>query len=267
VPGPEERRNRSPWERDKPVSKLPRAGRPVAPAPRRRWPVRLSVVLAILAGVGLLIGWLALETPGSMESSDDQIGLVRHLAWLLVLLPAVALVGRYRARAAIRDAALWFGVLGLLVVGYAYRGELARIAGRVGAELVPHRGTVADGGGTIAFRAARDGHFHVEAAVDGVPVRFMVDTGASNVVLSPADARRLGFDLAKLSFHQVFHTANGMVRGAPVTFAEVRIGPIALRDVRASVNGADMSRSLLGMSFLNRLGGYTVENGTLTLRQ
>ena len=95
----------------------------------------------------------------------------------------------------------------------------------------------------------------------------MVDAGASNVVLSPADARRLGFDLARLSFHQVFRTANGMVRGAPVTLAEIRIGPIELHNVRASVNGADLSQSLLGMSFLDRLAGYSVENGTLTLRQ
>lgn len=262
---PEERRNQSPWERRNSVTRLPRARGPGAPS-RGSWPVRLLVALAILVGIGLLIAWLALETPGSLDDREDQVDFVRHFAWLLVILPAVALVGRYRARAAVRDAALWLGILGLLIVGYAYRGELVQIADRVTAELVPHHGA-ATGGGTITFRAARDGHFHVEAAVDGVPVRFMVDTGASSVVLSPADARRLGFDVAKLSFHQVFHTANGMVRGAPVTFAEIRIGPIALRNVRASVNGADMGQSLLGMSFLDRLAGYGVENGTLTLRQ
>ena len=55
--------------------------------------------------------------------------------------------------------------------------------------------------------------------------------------------------------------------GAPITLPQIRIGPIEVRDVPASVNGVPLNASLLGMSFLERLSGYRVENGTLTLRQ
>ena len=84
---------------------------------------------------------------------------------------------------------------------------------------------------------------------------------------SSADARRLGFDPDALAYTQVYSTANGTVRGAPVILREVAVGPIRVRDVAASVNDAPMAGSLLGMSFLGRLSAYEVSNGSLTLRQ
>ena len=123
------------------------------------------------------------------------------------------------------------------------------------------------GDAAISFRANAQGHFVVEADVDGTALRFLVDTGASDVSLSPADAERLGFDLAGLDYTRRYRTANGMIRGAPVRLARVAIGPIVLDDVRASVNEAAMKHSLLGMSFLERLSGYEVARETLTLRR
>jgi aspartyl protease family protein len=75
----------------------------------------------------------------------------------------------------------------------------------------------------------------------------------------------LGFDLKSLKFTRVYHTANGTVRGAPVRLRQITLGPIAMRDVRASVNEAPMTSSLLGMSFLSRLSSYKVSKDTLTL--
>ena len=121
-------------------------------------------------------------------------------------------------------------------------------------------------GNDVVIRAGNHGHFVAEVTVDGTDVRFLVDTGASDVVLSPADAERLGFDPARLRFSKFYRTANGTVRGAPVRLSEMKIGPIRVTDVRASVNEADMNRSLLGMSFLNRLSGYAVEGGRLILK-
>ena len=105
----------------------------------------------------------------------------------------------------------------------------------------------------------------VEALVDGTALRFLVDTGATDVVLSPADAQRLGFDLSSLSFTQLYNTANGTVRGAPVRLRNVSLGPIQLRDVRASINEAPMRSSLLGMSFLGRLSSFEIRGDSLTL--
>jgi clan AA aspartic protease (TIGR02281 family) len=114
--------------------------------------------------------------------------------------------------------------------------------------------------------AGAGGHFLVEAVVNGAPVTFLVDTGASDVVLTTADAERLGFRPENLRFTQRFATANGEVRAAPVVLREVRIGQFSLFDMPASVNEAPLRVSLLGMSFLKRLHGYSVEDGRLILR-
>ncbi len=113
--------------------------------------------------------------------------------------------------------------------------------------------------------AGPQGHFVLEAMVDGVPITFLLDTGASEIVLTMADARRLGLDPRRLEFSQRFGTANGEVQGAPVRLREVRVGQFSLYDLDASVNAAPLPISLLGMSFLNRLHGYRVEDRRLIL--
>jgi aspartyl protease family protein len=114
--------------------------------------------------------------------------------------------------------------------------------------------------------AGPHGHFLVEAVVNGVPIDFMVDTGASHVVLSLQDARKLGFMPDHLQFTQKFQSANGTVRAAPVELRELRIGQLRLFDLEASVNGGPLPISLLGMSFLQRLSSYEVARGRLILR-
>ena len=114
--------------------------------------------------------------------------------------------------------------------------------------------------------AGPSGHYVIEAMVNGAPVTFLVDTGASEVVLTLDDARRIGLEPRTLAFTQRFSTANGEVRGAPVVLREIRIGQFSLPDVAASVNEAPLALSLLGMSFLEQLRGYEVDRGRLILR-
>jgi aspartyl protease family protein len=106
----------------------------------------------------------------------------------------------------------------------------------------------------------------IDAEVNGVPISFLVDTGASDVVLTQDDAETLGFQPRSLDFSQRYHTANGIVRAAPVTLRELRIGQFSLYELAAAVNEAPLGISLLGMSFLERLAGYEVDDGRLILR-
>ncbi len=141
----------------------------------------------------------------------------------------------------------------LLVGGYSYRGELRPFADRILGELDPSRPRTDNSlpaKGSVIFTMADDGQFHIRAEAGGVPVSFILDTGASDVMLTPADARRLGFDPANLAYTRRYETANGTVEGAPVTLPAVDLGPIHLTDVAASVSRADGGSSLLGMSFL-----------------
>ena len=116
------------------------------------------------------------------------------------------------------------------------------------------------------IHAGPQGHFMVDAVVNGEPVEFMVDTGASHVVLTLEDARKLGFSASNLDFTHQFESANGVVRAAPVALREFRVGQFQLYDLEAFVNGGPLPISLLGMSFLERLSGYGVARGRLVLR-
>jgi aspartyl protease family protein len=125
-----------------------------------------------------------------------------------------------------------------------------------------------DGAGDLehVIHAGPHGHFLVDAVVNGVPVDFMVDTGASSIVLTLEDARTLGYRQADLDFSQRFQSANGTVRAAPVTLREIRVGQLTLYDLEASVNGGPLPISLLGMGFLRELRSYEVARGRLILR-
>ena len=118
----------------------------------------------------------------------------------------------------------------------------------------------------LVLRSSRNGHFTLEAEVDGTPIDFMVDTGATTVVLSPADASRVGLNPATLDYNAVFETGNGRTRVALVTLDELTIGSLDLYDVEAAVITKPMSMSLLGMSALERLDGYEVHGDQMILR-
>jgi aspartyl protease family protein len=117
----------------------------------------------------------------------------------------------------------------------------------------------------LVYRADGSGHFYVEAAVNGTPIRFLVDTGATVVALSPEDARAAGLSPASLSFSERMSTAHGEARAARARLREVRLGQLAVEQVAAVVMEQPMAVSLLGMSFLSRLDGYTIRDGVLTM--
>lgn len=119
--------------------------------------------------------------------------------------------------------------------------------------------------GTESYRARQGNQFFVEATVDGHPVHFVVDTGATLVSLTPADARAIGFDLDQLDWSVKTETANGNGLNARVVLKELRLGSIAEFDVPAIVMRAPGSPSLLGMSFLSRLRSWEIRDGVLTI--
>jgi aspartyl protease family protein len=118
----------------------------------------------------------------------------------------------------------------------------------------------------MAIMADRDGSFTVYGDVQGTQVKFIVDTGASEIILSPADARRAGIDVERLNFDMPFETANGTVAGARVRLGSLTIGSIHFTDVPVIVNRAEMNGSLLGMTFLRRLDGFEIRGRQLLLR-
>ena len=125
--------------------------------------------------------------------------------------------------------------------------------------------TPAAGSPSQVLKAA-DGHYWADALIEGRAVRVMVDTGASDVALTRADAARLGLKLAPDDFSGTVITASGPVRAAPVELQAVAVAGARVERVEALVVEAGLPHSLLGMSYLGRLSSFSATPASLTLR-
>lgn len=184
-----------------------------------------SIVYLALLGTAIALSHLVANR-GNLGRVARQAAL-----WALIFLGAIAVVGLWPT---IRDT------------------------------VVPRQAVLQDGR-QITVPMSADGHFYLSLDLNGVPVRFVVDTGASEMVLSARDAARIGLDPGTLIYSGRAMTANGMVQTAPVRLATVALGPVVDQGVRAVVNQGELRESLLGMSYLNRFSRLEIANGRLVL--
>jgi aspartyl protease family protein len=168
---------------------------------------------------------------------------------------------------ALRWALLWGGIAFLCVAVIDRGGALFRLRpdAPAGDRPVETRAAVAPPPvDSRSYPADANGHVVVEAEIDGVPLRLLVDTGASLVSLTPRDALAVGIEPDRLSFTGRAVTANGVTPLAPVTLRDIRIGQLVVENVPAAVF-QNLDVSLLGMSFLARLRSYRMEDGRFTI--
>lgn len=158
-----------------------------------------------------------------------------------------------------QQAAIW----GLIFVGtIAAIGLWSDIRDTV----VPSQSYI-DGMATVEVPRAPDGHYYLDLEIDGTTVRFVIDTGASDVVLTKGDAQRVGIDVDNLFFGDIANTANGEVRTARVRLKNVKLGEIVDLSLGASVNAGEMRTSLLGMTYLQRYSKIELGGGKMVLRR
>jgi aspartyl protease family protein len=226
--------------------------------------VYIWLIVLVIFGVGL---WFLFDLfPGSLSSESDMVHLVRSISILALISSGLLFKRRINFGEGFRNIAIWIGIAAILVLAYSYQDMFKSVASRIAAELLPGRPVVVSEG-IVSLTRGDDGHFHVTGTANGIRLEFLIDTGATGISLSPDDAERLGVDLSTLRYTQIFQTANGMGRGAPWQLDRLAIGLIEFQNVAVSINEAEMSTSLLGMSFLNRLGSFEIKGRKLTLRQ
>ena len=198
-----------------------------------------------------------------MQESDYQNFI--YLALLLVLLVSSLLSRRdLDFKKVLKYLAAWAAVGFVVVALYAYRFEFSDFKSRIAGELNPAKARVGKEGELI-INLAQDGHFYLNTKINGAPIRFMIDTGASDLVLSIADAKKVGIDVKNLNFNKVYQTANGKSFGASIVLEEVEVANVKFVKVGASVNNAPMGVSLLGMSFLRQFRKYEFYQDRLVL--
>jgi aspartyl protease family protein len=123
-------------------------------------------------------------------------------------------------------------------------------------------------GRSLMIEANRQGHFQVDARIEGRHLDFMVDTGASVVALRESDAAQVGIHPMLVDYTARVSTANGTIKAAPAKLDRVEVGGITVYDVQALVLPDDaLGVNLLGVSFLSRLKRYEYANGRLVLEQ
>ena len=121
--------------------------------------------------------------------------------------------------------------------------------------------------GAIIIPKEIDGHFHLTLTINDRPIDFLVDTGASDIVLTREDAARVGFDPNRLDYWGMANTANGTVRLATIRLETIRLGEFIDKNIRASVNKAPMEKSLLGMRYLSKFSAIEISNDQMILKR
>ncbi|WP_010297656.1 retropepsin-like aspartic protease family protein [Candidatus Odyssella thessalonicensis] len=221
----------------------------------------LMIVLGII-GI-LFIGWLNWQFPHALTSSDS----IADIIWCVVILGALipSLASQMGASQAAKYATIWGSIFIVFLIGYSFREDLHGVSDRIKSNLFPYA-AVQTGNAHISFTKAVDGHFYIEAEINHTPVLFMVDTGATRTTLTLADAKRLGVDVENLSYNEPIHTASGMDFVATTQLTDIKVGDLTLMGISASVSKNLKGHSLLGMNFLKKLKGFTVEGNRLTLQ-
>jgi clan AA aspartic protease (TIGR02281 family) len=115
----------------------------------------------------------------------------------------------------------------------------------------------------IRIKAEADGHYYIKGSADGIPLEFMIDTGASSIVLPKEVAERL--NVGPLNFDLPTYTANGVTQSAQITIRKLTIGPYTVSDIPAWANGGPLDTPLLGMKWLRLFRSIEIENGVMTL--
>lgn len=186
-----------------------------------------------------------------------------HLIYLVMLLGAVVFwfiaANRHAMGKMVQQALIW----GLIFVGViAAIGLWEDIRHTV----IPRQAVFSEAG-RIEVPRSPDGHYYLTLDVNGAPIRFVVDTGASSIVLLERDAEAAGIDLSRLRYTGTAMTANGAVRTARVVLDEIGLEGMEDRRVTAFVNEGEMAESLLGMSYLQRFDRLEISGGRLILER
>lgn len=223
----------------------------------------IGVALVVAIGLALLIS----ADAGSIVGLDpsDTARLVAGLA-ILILVAGSMFMRRQRLGEMLGNLMLWVGIFGIAVGVYSYRHDLGNFGNRVLAELTPGAAVVDIESGTATFRRSFGGSFRINAGINGHDTHMIFDTGASAVVLTRADAKAAGLPIDTLDYIVPVKTANGTGRAALVTIDTITVGDITRHNIRAYVTdrGA-LETSLLGMTFLETLHGYAVQQDSLVL--
>lgn len=198
-----------------------------------------------------------------MNNGFDTANLIYSSILMLFFAIAMIRYGRSQIGQKLKFLLVWVIILLVVVAGYSYWPDIQR--SKLYASLVPGA-VITNQEGDLIVKKAQDGHFYINAEVNGKNIRFMVDTGASDITFSQKDVQKLEIDPNSLEYNKFYSTANGMTRGASIKISYLKVGSFEMNDFYASANEGQLENSLLGMDFLKRFKSFGFEGDSLILR-
>ncbi len=202
----------------------------------------------LVFGIIALLQWLSQNFGKPIEWRE----LLYPLALLLVFSGGVWTAFQKDPGLFIRGAMGWLLLFVACYIGYVQyenyqtKQALSRVEGK-GPDLIIK---------------STNGHFYVDMKIDGKTIRALVDTGASDVVLTEEDARNIGIVVEDIKDYRMYSTANGDVMSRYTRLDSINLnGKVTAQDVRTSISEADLNGSLVGQSFLNKMSKWQVIKG------
>ena len=223
----------------------------------------------VIFAVVVLVALFLFTVGASREATDEPMRLL-YYGMLAMLVGSGALAMQRSFGEAARNLGIWALIGVVLSAVFVFKDDAQNFASRLTAGLIPGRAAVvtdAEGRKSVILYMGENGHYQVDATINGVSVPMMVDTGATMIALSFEDADRIGLNPASLNFSSTVMTANGPARTAYVTLPEVDVAGIRRTNIAAGIaERGKLSGSLLGMNFLSQLKSFSFSGNEMRLQ-
>ena len=196
-------------------------------------------------------------------TEDQNINLIFAIG-ALVLVASALFSRRLGLGEIIRTALAWVAIFGIFIVGFSYQHEILAVWNKVSDEV-----TGADEqrivGDTLRIRQSNDGHFWVNATVNQLSVRFLIDSGATTTAMTLQTAQNAGIEISDSAFPVILSTANGSVEAQRGRIQSFRIGTMVAKDLSVVVAEEFGDANVVGMNFLSQLKSWRVEGREMIL--
>lgn len=196
-------------------------------------------------------------------TEDQNINLVFAIG-ALVLVGSALFSRRIGFGEIIRNILTWVAIFAVFILGFSYQHELLAVWNRVSGEVTGTNEQLVVGD-TVRIQQSVDGHFWVDAKVNALPVRFLIDSGATTTAMTLRTAKSAGINISESPFPVVLITANGSVSAQRGTIQSLKIGPMVAQDLPVVVAEEFGDSNVIGMNFLSKLGSWRVEGGEMVL--
>ena len=194
--------------------------------------------------------------------SDEQFPALVYGLLVLMLVTSGLVINRSNIALSFKHALAWVAIFAIFAVAFSFRSEGEAVWQRVTASFYPEKPRVS--GEEVRIDRGDDGHFSVEANINGKPFVLLIDTGATTTSLSRNFAETAGVEISDSGFGVIVETANGMTTMRRARARSISIGPIT-RENQPLWIGEDDGINVLGMSFLSSLSSWRVEGKTMIL--